>query len=62
MLKREIGIMNKKKSKDRLIETYEFPEDQGVASLFVGSSKNGIPFKSLSRKGKKVTVIYEKDE
>ena len=48
--------------KVKSIKRFEIPEDQGVAALFAGSKCDGMPFQSLSRKGKKVTVIYKKEK
>jgi len=46
--------------KRKIIQKFTFPETQGVAALFAGSTMNGLPLKSIKRKNTNVTVTYEK--
>ena len=46
------------KKKKRIIRKFEVDPCRGMAAMLVGSKAEGLPLKSMVRKGNKVTAIY----
>jgi hypothetical protein len=47
-------------SKKRVVRRFNPDPCQGMAALVAGSSAEGLPFKSMTRKGNKAVVVYER--
>lgn len=51
--------MQTKKNKKRIVRQFTANPEMGMAALLAGTRAEGLPLKSMVRKGNKVTVVYE---
>ena len=50
--------MSKSNKKKRIVRKFTVDPERGAASLLAGSFAEGLPLKSMVRKGNKVVAVY----
>lgn len=53
--------MNKKSMKT-IVRKFTVDKYQSAVSMFVGSTAEGLPLQSITRRGNKVTCVYGKNK